>query len=42
MRSLDAQTKERAAFHRYVQFLADRQLRKAADAANAAQEWMSV
>jgi 4-alpha-glucanotransferase len=36
MRSLDAQTKERAAYHRYAQFLADRQLHKAADEASAA------
>ena len=35
-RSLDAQTKERAAYHRYVQFLADRQLGKAAEHARAA------
>ena len=36
LRSLDAQTKDRAAFHRYVQFLADRQLHKAADVAGSA------
>jgi 4-alpha-glucanotransferase len=36
MRSLDAPTRERAAYHRYVQFLADQQLRKAADEASAA------
>jgi len=35
-RGLDARLQERAAFHRYVQFLADSQLRKAADAASAA------
>lgn len=35
-RSLDARTKERVAYHRYVQFVADRQLRKAArDASDA-------
>jgi 4-alpha-glucanotransferase len=31
MRSLDPKTKERAAYHRYVQFVADQQLRKAAE-----------
>jgi 4-alpha-glucanotransferase len=36
MRSLDPQTKERAAYHRYVQFLADKQLRNAADDARDA------
>lgn len=35
-RHADARVKERAAFHRYVQFLADRQLLKAADQARAA------
>jgi 4-alpha-glucanotransferase len=35
-RSVDAPTKERAAYHRYVQFLADKQLGKAADDARAA------
>jgi 4-alpha-glucanotransferase len=33
---VDARVKERAAFHRYVQFLADRQLLKAADEARTA------
>jgi len=36
MRSLDARTKDRTAYHRYVQFLADQQLCKAADEASAA------
>jgi 4-alpha-glucanotransferase len=35
-RRLDALTNERAAYHRYAQFLADRQLRKVADEASAA------
>ena len=33
---VDAQVKEHAAYHRYAQFLADKQLRKAADDARAA------
>jgi 4-alpha-glucanotransferase len=33
---LDARVKDRSAYHRYVQFLADRQLRNAANAASAA------
>jgi 4-alpha-glucanotransferase len=35
-RHADAQVQERAAFHRYVQFLADGQLKRAADAATSA------
>lgn len=35
-RHVDARVTERAAFHRYVQFVADRQLHKAADAATDA------
>jgi 4-alpha-glucanotransferase len=34
--SVDARVKERVAYHRYVQFIADRQLRKAADKARGA------
>jgi len=34
-RGLDARVKDRSAYHRYVQFLADRQLRKAAQEAEA-------
>ena len=34
--NVDARLKERAVYHRYIQFLADKQLRKAADDARAA------